>query len=67
MNQQPFVIEMDEENFPNLAMDEDGSFGFTYDKTNVWQNKNNDIVQLLTAINQKLDAVIDCLNKNGRE
>ena len=64
MNGQPFIIHMDESGLPNLAADEKDSFGYEFDKTNIWHNSNTET--LLDAINKKLDIIIGYLTKSGR-
>ena len=62
MNSQPFIIHIDESDLPNLAADEKDSFGYEFDKTNIWHNSNTET--LLDAINKKLDIIIEYLTKS---
>ena len=64
MNSQPFIIQMDESTLPNLAEDAKDSFGYEFDKTNIWHNSNTQT--LLDSINKKLDIIIEYLTKSGR-
>ncbi len=67
MNKQPFIINMDEKDLPNLTEDKTDSYGFVFNKTNEWGNNQNDISSLLAGISEKLDCIINLLNVNGRE
>lgn len=66
LNNEPFIINMDEKDLPNLTEDITESYGFVFNKTNEWGNNHNDISSLLAGINEKLDCIINILSKNGR-
>ena len=66
MNNEPFIIYDDESNLPNLAKDSGENYGFTFDKTNLW-NETDKVIPLLVSINEKLDKILLQLIKNGRE
>lgn len=67
MNRQPFIINLQDGDMPNLAADSDGDFGFEYTKTGVWQDDSLENIKLLNSINEKLDIIVGLLQKNGRE
>ncbi len=67
MNKQPFIINLQDGEMPNLAADGDSSFGFEYTKTGIWQDDSLENIKLLNSINEKLDLIVRILQQNGRE
>ena len=67
LNNEPFIIQLDEKDLPNLTEDKTDSCGFVYNKTNIWGNNQKDVSSLLAGISEKLDCIINLLSKNGRE
>lgn len=66
MNNQPFIISMDENQLPNMATDSDENYTFTFDKVNQW-NEWDGIIRQLISINEKLEKIILHITENGRE
>ena len=50
MNNQPFIISMDEKQLPNIATDSDENYTFTFDKVNQW-NEWDGVIRQLISIN----------------
>ena len=67
MIKQPFIIDIQDGELPNLARDSTDAFGFEYSQTDVWQDDSFETVKLLNAINEKMDIIIRLLQQNGRE
>ena len=67
MIKQPFVIDIQDGELPNLARDSQDSFGIEFSKTDIWQDDSLETVKLLNSINEKMDMIIRILQQNGRE
>ena len=67
MKKEPFIINLTEENLPNIATEEeDEEFNFQYDKSNVWNQEEFEKNTLLGDISDKLDKIIQLLKQNGK-
>ena len=67
MKKEPFIINLTEENLPNIATEEENEeFNFQYDKSNVWNQEEFEKNTLLGDISDKLDKIIQLLKQNGK-
>ena len=68
MKKEPFIINLTEENLPNIATEEDNDeeFNFRFDKSNVWNQDEFEKNKILSDINDKLDKIIQLLKQNGK-
>lgn len=63
MQKEPFIINIDNENLPNLVGDGES---FEYSKTNIWQEDMPATLNLMAEIIEKLDMIIQLLKENGK-
>lgn len=67
MKKEPFIIDITDNQLPNLAKNSTDEFGFEFSNTNIWRDDSGDIIRILNSINEKLDIIIRHIEKNGRE
>ena len=67
MKKEPFIINVTDTHFPNLADNSQKDFGYEFSHTDVWQNENGEIIKILDSINDKLDIIIRHIAKSGRD
>ena len=67
MNKEPFIINLGNEDLPNLSQGDSGGYSFEYRQTNIWQDDDIDKLKLLSQINEKLDVIISILKQSGKE
>lgn len=67
MNKQPFIINIQDGELPNLAAEGSDGFGVQFSHTDLWQDDNLETIKLLNSINEKLDTIIRIIQQNGRE
>lgn len=66
MNKQPFIINIQDGDLPNLAADESDTFGIEFSHTDIWRDDSLETIKLLNSINEKLDTIIRIIQQNGR-
>ena len=64
MQKEPFIINVDPRQLPNVSRVAEDEFAFEFSQTNTFRQANDDIINILRSVDEKLDFIIRILQKN---